>query len=271
MQLRSSDQKIEQPNIDQITQVLETLLDAPNSSATLVNTEVSESTYIQTAVGTGNAFILEYQNGSLEEHYRCTNLELTLTHITNAFIWYATGNRRWYTRFKWTPLILQQSTISGDKSSVDSTIYIERLSSTDPEDIMSVAANQTGLLNSYYSTALSQAQRSFRWALAAAITGLVFFLAAIAFLFFTHRQNTTQINVIAGVISVVSGAIVETISGINFLLYGKATTQLAHFLNYLDRTQRLLIANSISESLDGDERVKAKTDLIKSMTTLSPE
>ena len=66
---------------------------------------------------------------------------------------------------------------------------------------------------------------------------------------------------LAGV-SVVAGTLVELISGLNFVLYGKASAQLSHFHEVLDRTQRLLLANSICESISGELREKTRSSLV---------
>jgi O-acetylhomoserine/O-acetylserine sulfhydrylase-like pyridoxal-dependent enzyme len=68
-------------------------------------------------------------------------------------------------------------------------------------------------------------------------------------------------------ISVIGGAMVEVIAGINFVLYGKTTTQLANFHERLDRTQRFLLANSICESLNGEIKEKARAALVHTIAT----
>ncbi|PID49440.1 MAG: hypothetical protein CR991_06775 [Proteobacteria bacterium] len=95
---------------------------------------------------------------------------------------------------------------------------IKRLSSVDNTDVKSIAATQIELLTRYYTLSLSQAQRSFRWALVASIVGLVFFIAAIGFVLWNAER--------VAVITVLSGALIEFIAGINFYLYGKTLAQL---------------------------------------------
>jgi hypothetical protein len=134
-------------------------------------------------------------------------------------------------------------------------VYIDQISKAEPKEVQSIAASQISLPTSYYNAVLTQANLSFRWALVAAGIGLVLFLAAIVFLL------TTQIESI-GIISVVGGGIVEVIAGINFMLYGKTTDQLADFHERLDQTQRFLLANSICESLEGNAKQQARAELI---------
>lgn len=58
---------------------------------------------------------------------------------------------------------------------------LERLTDSPTDDIRSTAASQIELLSRFYDLSLSQAQRSFRWALVAGMVGLIFFVAAIGF------------------------------------------------------------------------------------------
>lgn len=133
-------------------------------------------------------------------------------------------------------------TISGD---IIGTTFFERISKADPTNVQEIAASQIELLSTYHNLVLKQSSRSFSWALIAAGVGLAFFLAAIAFLLLEQPDNIA-------VISVISGALIEVISGINFYLYGRTSSQLADFQTRLDKTQRYLIANSICEGLEGD-------------------
>ena len=138
--------------------------------------------------------------------------------------------------------------------------YIAQISEAQPKEILKIAASQISLLTSYYDSVLSQATISFRWAIAAAGIGLIFFLGAIVFLLCDKSQNVATI-------SVISGSIIEVISGINFYLYGKTTAQLANFHERLDRTQRFLLANSICETLDGDAKQKSLSELVTVIST----
>jgi hypothetical protein len=142
-----------------------------------------------------------------------------------------------------------------DKVADASGAYVERLTHTEPDDILAIAGTQTEILTGYYTTALAQANQSFRWALVVGLFGLAFFFGAVAFLL------TTQVQSIATV-SVIGGALVEVISGILFYLYGKATIQLADFQQRLAQTQRFLLANAICESLEGEEKQKARSSLV---------
>ena len=141
---------------------------------------------------------------------------------------------------------------------------IHQLSEADPKEIQKIAASQTELLQGSYLLALEQAKQGFRWALFAALVGLVFFLGAIAFLLTLQSQGLAVVNVICGVM-------IEGISGLNFYLYGQTTSQLAHYHRQLDQTQRFLLANSVCESLEGESRQKARSDLVSLIATFGVE
>ncbi len=126
---------------------------------------------------------------------------------------------------------------------------IKRLTDAAEGDVKEIAASQIELLSKFYDLSLSQATRSFRWALVASVVGLVFFLAAIAFML---SQDSN-----AAIVSAVGGVMVQFIAGVNFVLYGKTLNQLTLFQGRLENTQRFLLANSLCESLSG--RIKEYT------------
>jgi hypothetical protein len=115
-----------------------------------------------------------------------------------------------------------------------------------------VGASVLKINDLYYESVLHQAQRSFHWALLAAIIGLLFFLAAVAFLLLRQPQNISFVSLICG-------ALVEAISALNFYLYGRASQQLINFHQPLERISRFILANNICDMLhDSKEEVRAK-------------
>ena len=90
---------------------------------------------------------------------------------------------------------------------------LKDVSKADPANIQEVAAAQFGLSNLYYENVLAQARRSFHSAVAAAVVGLAFFLAAVTFAMVTNQMT-------ASVISVVGGGVVEVVAGLNFWAAG---------------------------------------------------
>ena len=135
---------------------------------------------------------------------------------------------------------------------------INQLAEASPGDVQKIAASQIKLLTSYYDDVLAQTRKSFNLALIAAGVGLVFFIAAVGSLLIVQTQPVA-------VVSVISGALVEVIAGINFVLYSRTTSQLAVFHQHLDQTQRFLLANSICESLEGEVKQTTRASLINTI------
>ncbi len=135
---------------------------------------------------------------------------------------------------------------------------IERLSNIEKDDVKGTAASQIELLSRFYDLSLSQAQRSFRWALAASMVGLGFFLLAVL-LMATHEKTADA--------ALIGGGIIQFISGVNFYLYNKTLSQLTLFQGRLETTQRFLLANSLTESLSDEFRDKTRAKLIDQLAT----
>lgn len=131
-----------------------------------------------------------------------------------------------------------------------------------PEDVQSIARSQVTKLEDYYNTALAQAKQSFKWALVAVGVGSAFFLFAVAVLLI---QESTAV----ATISIISGALVQMITGLNFYLYNRTTSQLVGFSARMDQTQRFLLAKSICESLE-DSKEKTRATLVATIATLLP-
>jgi len=131
---------------------------------------------------------------------------------------------------------------------------IQRIGAADPANVQLIAASQLELLAGYHQIALAQSRRIFFWALVGSGVGLIFFVAAVAF------------AALPTGIAFLSGATVEIVAGIVFVLYGKTTAQLSSFQSRLELLQRYLLANSLCEALDGDDRNKARAALIKEIS-----
>ncbi len=140
---------------------------------------------------------------------------------------------------------------------------LKQLSDANNDDVKAIAASQIELLSRFYDLSLSQAGRSFHWALIASMVGLVFFLLAIAFMFFRLSGELS-------IITMLGGALIEFIAGVNFYLYGKTLSQLTLFQGRLEVTQRFLLANSLCESLGEGWKDKTRARLINQLTTGNP-
>lgn len=132
---------------------------------------------------------------------------------------------------------------------------LKKLSSSERGDVQGIAASQIELLSKFYDLSLSQASRSFRWALIASIVGLIFLMAAIGF------QQVTQNTDLARV-TLISGALIEFIAAVNFYLYGRTLSQLTLFQERLENTQRFLLADSLCENLNDELKHQTRAALI---------
>ncbi len=173
-------------------------------------------------------------------------------------------------KLKKTPLdFFSKAKVTTD---IFSNIYhiVDDFISTQSGNTEKIAASQIKLLTSYYSLVLNQAQRSFTWALIWAFIGVLSFIASGVFLLVNHLNEIAYI-------SVIGGAIIEIISGINFYLYNKSSSQLAEFHTRLDATQRILLANTICEKIEGDLKQETRSQLalafagVKLQTTIIPK
>ena len=88
--------------------------------------------------------------------------------------------------------------------------------------------------------------------------GLGFLVAAISFLLL--RQPTE-----VAIASRIGGAFVELFAGTYLYLYKHASDQLAAFRVSLECTQRLLLANSMCEKLEGEVEQTPRAELIRLM------
>ncbi|SRR6266446_1488706 len=124
-------------------------------------------------------------------------------------------------------------------------------------DFQKIAASQIELGERYYKKVLEQANFSFWWALFAAVAGLFFFLVASGLIL---RELGTISNA-----SLISGVVVEIISGIGFTLYAHASRQLASFHVRLDRTLLFLFANTVCEHIKNELKETTRAELVLSM------
>jgi hypothetical protein len=135
---------------------------------------------------------------------------------------------------------------------------VQEVAKADPKNIQEVAASQLLIINSYYQSGLQQSQQSFKWSLIWGGIGLGFLIAAIGFLLW---QQPTEVAIASGI----GGAIVEVFAGTYLYLYKHASDQLAAFRAGLESTQRLLLANSMCERLEGEVEQTTRAELIRLM------
>jgi len=135
---------------------------------------------------------------------------------------------------------------------------VREVAKADPSNIQEVAASQLAIINSYYQSGLNQSQQSFKWSLIWGGIGLGFLIAAISFLLL---RQPTEVAIASGI----GGAIVEVFAGTYLYLYKNASDQLAAFRASLESKQRLLLANSMCEKLEGDVEQTTRAELVRLM------
>ena len=148
------------------------------------------------------------------------------------------------------------------------------------KSVSEIGAALNNLTEAYYRDVLNQAKASFACALIASAIGAGFFFVA------AHsamklpavqpdansqvKPNTadTQAKLAQNApdISLIAGALVEVIAGVNFYLYARASRQFSSFHICLERANRFLLVNMLCESLSAEEdRALMSKELIKTM------
>jgi hypothetical protein len=89
---------IEDPSASQIASELAALAGGVDSFAILSHDEL---TYIQTAGGPSEGLILEYQQGSTDQHFRSARNDLPISTVTRAFQLYAEHDSSWRSVAAW--------------------------------------------------------------------------------------------------------------------------------------------------------------------------
>jgi hypothetical protein len=97
------DDPIDNPTREQVDLGLQGLEPSDRTFAILAR---DDNSYIQTAVDDdGGTFVLEYQDGSLDRHYRAAR-PLPLQDVTRAFRSYLLGDGAWRSGYDWEQLDL---------------------------------------------------------------------------------------------------------------------------------------------------------------------
>lgn len=108
MQLSINGDVSDQPvSTDLIAETVQSLADKGDFFLVL---SIDEMTYIQTSGSAESGFVLEYQDGSIEEHYSCTNAPLKTDQIVETLQRYYTNHDRWKSEFTWKKEELGSST-----------------------------------------------------------------------------------------------------------------------------------------------------------------
>jgi len=110
--LTTHDTGFDDPDAATIAKVLASLDGGRHVLATLGH---SELVYLQASGSVQTGFALEYQEGSLEQHYRSRNPDLPLAQVTEIFQEYARGDGSWRVGIEWerVPFVPPSASWSG--------------------------------------------------------------------------------------------------------------------------------------------------------------
>lgn len=98
VKLETADGHIDTPSPKDIDETLRSL-DGHHNNFVILGCD--EMTYMQTSGSSDMGFILEYQEGSLDEHYRATDDSIPLDQVARAFEMYLHGDETWKPLFEW--------------------------------------------------------------------------------------------------------------------------------------------------------------------------
>ena len=135
---------------------------------------------------------------------------------------------------------------------------VQEVAKADPNNVQEVAASLLSITNSYYESGLEQSKRSFNWSLIWGAVGLVFLIECIIFLLI---RQPAGVAIASGAIGAAVGAFASRYQN----LYKLASGQLAAFRVSMERTQQLLLANSMCEMLEGEVKQAKRAELISRM------
>ncbi len=102
MELRlESGKAIREPNSSQIAEELRGHAQSGGGFAIL---ERDKQTYIQAAGDEATGFVVEYQDGDTDQHFKATREKISLSDVVKAFSSYAAGDGAWKGMFQWAKL-----------------------------------------------------------------------------------------------------------------------------------------------------------------------
>lgn len=127
----------------------------------------------------------------------------------------------------------------------------------EPKDVLTLMRRNVAELREYYTINKQQARNAFSSAIFVCFLGFLLFGAGVI-LSYTVPNSTGIVQY-----STVSGAIVETISGLFFWLYSKAIKQINIFHSSLQSTQEFLTAIQLVEKVSERNRDTAYAYIIQ--------
>jgi hypothetical protein len=100
----SGGESMNNPTAEDIKQAFDAMLRGDIEYVILTNEDTGA--FIQAAGVPDEYFVLEYQEGSVNQHFRATNPDLTPEKALNAFLNYNRGESAWKLQFTWEHVII---------------------------------------------------------------------------------------------------------------------------------------------------------------------
>ena len=91
---------IKDPTESDIRRVIQAIAKGEQDLAILIK-DGNEDNYIQTADGGRGRLLLEYQDGSVDQHYGAVSRELKAEQVIDVFLAYMRGESAWKSQFVW--------------------------------------------------------------------------------------------------------------------------------------------------------------------------
>lgn len=91
---------------------VEKLKDSKDAFAILSKDQM---TYIQFSINHKTGFIMEYQDGSIENHYRSVEFQLSPKVVTDTFVSYLASDDRWRKAVAWEKIDLSKGSLEDSK------------------------------------------------------------------------------------------------------------------------------------------------------------
>ena len=125
---------------------------------------------------------------------------------------------------------------------------------SDNKDIIALMFDNAKELKEYYIISKNQAKSTFRIAIFSCILGFIIYVGGICAFVFAEKDVT--------VISVISGTVLEIVSGTTFWLYNKTLTQLNTYHRRLDETEKYLIAYQMIGEVAEEKRYEEQRNFV---------
>jgi hypothetical protein len=94
---------IDNPTEADIHRVVEAIAMGEQDLAILMPSADPDS-YMQTAGGARGGFVLEYQEGSLDQHFQAVDTNITADRVVAALVSYLRGESAWKAQFTWAKM-----------------------------------------------------------------------------------------------------------------------------------------------------------------------